>query len=530
MSKKIIKTIFIIASFLILAPAVSADVSGETKLFFADSSYDFSQREVISATLQKISSQLYFYIDDTFWRNLSSEERSRAMSSLSYLADEFERKIYPTLTSTFGSEWKPGIDGDNRITVLIHPMKKGAGGYFYSGNEYYRLQSPKSNEREMVCLNSDNINSPFLKSLLSHEFLHLITFNQKERMFGKEEEVWLNEARAEAAITLLGYDGEYTGSNLQRRVSEFLNNPSDALLEWYNTGGDYGVANLFIQYLLDHYGVKILADSLHSSRKGIESINYALSQNGFKENFSQIFTDWTITVLVNDCSLGPKYCYKNANLTNLRVVPFSNFLPINSDTTLSVNYFTKNWAGNWQKIFGGGGILTFEFQGELNGSFKVPYLLCDFFQKCQVNFLILNQYQMGSITLEDFNKKYASLIIIPSSQKEFSNGITTILSFAWKVKINSQNSSTCSRFGNNLYYGLRNISEVRCLQEFLKQQGPTIYPEGLVTGNFLSLTKSAAIRFQEKYASEILNPLGLSKGTGYVGSATRAKINQLLGF
>jgi len=73
-------------------------------------------------------------------------------------------------------------------------------------------------------------------------------------------------------------------------------------------------------------------------------------------------------------------------------------------------------------------------------------------------------------------------------------------------------------------------SEVRCLQEFLKIQGPEVYPEGLVTGNFLSLTQQALIRFQEKYASEILIPLGLQKGTGYVGPATRTKINQLLGF
>jgi len=81
---------------------------------------------------------------------------------------------------------------------------------------------------------------------------------------------------------------------------------------------------------------------------------------------------------------------------------------------------------------------------------------------------------------------------------------------------------------NNLYYGMRNNDEVSCLQEFLKNQGAEIYPEGLVTGNFLSLTKAAVIRFQEKYASEILTPWEIEKGTGFVGETTRAKINQLL--
>jgi len=91
------------------------------------------------------------------------------------------------------------------------------------------------------------------------------------------------------------------------------------------------------------------------------------------------------------------------------------------------------------------------------------------------------------------------------------------------------NSFSCRKLENNLYYGMMQNSEVRCLQEFLKNRGPEIYPEGLVTGNFFSLTQQAVTRFQEKYKAEILAPLGLEKGTGFVGSKTRTKINQLLG-
>jgi peptidoglycan hydrolase-like protein with peptidoglycan-binding domain len=66
---------------------------------------------------------------------------------------------------------------------------------------------------------------------------------------------------------------------------------------------------------------------------------------------------------------------------------------------------------------------------------------------------------------------------------------------------------------------MQNNSDVKCLQEFFKNQGTDIYPEGLVTGNFGSLTKAAAIKFQAKY--------GISQ-TGYVGILTRTKINQIL--
>ena len=85
----------------------------------------------------------------------------------------------------------------------------------------------------------------------------------------------------------------------------------------------------------------------------------------------------------------------------------------------------------------------------------------------------------------------------------------------------------CNSISGNLFFGMKG-GEVSCLQEFLKAQGEEIYPEGLVTGNFGPLTLNAVIRFQEKYADDILTPVNLAKGNGYVGFFTRAKINSFL--
>jgi peptidoglycan hydrolase-like protein with peptidoglycan-binding domain len=561
---KILLFFLFFSGYFFIAEAATLN---EQRSFYVDSSYDLYGREKIDAQLIKITNSLYFYVDKSWWEGKSTEDRDKISIELDNLSNEFEQKIYPTLTLNFGSEWKPGIDNDVIITVLIQPIIENTGGYFNSGDEYSRLQVPTSNEREMIYLNTKNIGNPILKSLVAHELVHLITFNQKEKIRGGEEEVWLNEARAEYAPTLLGYDAEYKGSNLQRRVTDFLNNPSDSITEWRGLPSDYGALNLFTQYLVDHYGMRILVDSLQSSKKGIESINYALTKNNFKEDFSQVFTDWTIAVLVNDCSLGERYCYKNTNLKDLRVVPTSYFLPITADSTLSVYYDTKNWVGNWQKIFGGKGDLTLEFEGNSTVKFKVPYVICEHSNVCAIKFLDLDTNQKGKITFSGFNTKYTSLTVIPSIQSKLSGfgNLEPKFPFSWTVKTSSssekeedqaqkllaqidylkaeiiriqnqidailgKNTNSCKEINNNLYFGIMNNSEVRCFQQFLKDQRPEIYPEGLVTGNFLSLTKNAVIRFQERYSSEILLPLGLEKGTGYVGAKTRAKINQLLGY
>jgi hypothetical protein len=584
--KKIFFTI-LITGFLIIAVDVQAASIGDSRVFNVDNYYDVIGRNELTGILQKISSRAYFYVDENWWQTLDFAGQSRVRTALDSLSNEFDENIYPKLTGFYGFEWRPGIDGDYRILILIHPMKEGSGGYFNSGDEYSKLENSRSNEKEMVYLNSDHIESSLAKSFLAHEFVHLISFNQKERIEKISEEIWLNEARAEYASTLLGYDNYYQISNLKERVSVFLKNPSDSITEWNYNRLDYGALNLFTQYLVDQYGSGILSQSLKTNKIGIESLNYVLKQNNIDKDFSQIFTDWTIAVLVNDCSLGKYYCYKNENLKDLEVTPSLNFLPISGKSTLGVSQASKNWAGNWFKFIGGSGTLKLEFIGNPDNLFKVPYLIKDYSDNYSIKFLQLNQEQRGEVFIPGLGTIVNSVIIIPSiqtktsgfsssdpavsyfwsvsvlsgeeekaipkylekpiaqmSRTEIINKITEIeaLLAQLKVQLGVINPSTdisvgnkpgtvdvsCGNFNEDLSYGLRNDSRVRCLQEFLKKQGSDIYPEGLITGNFLALTKIAVIRFQEKYASEVLAPFSLFGGTGFVGLRTRDKINQLI--
>jgi len=84
-------------------------------------------------------------------------------------------------------------------------------------------------------------------------------------------------------------------------------------------------------------------------------------------------------------------------------------------------------------------------------------------------------------------------------------------------------------FENALYFGMNN-TETQYLQIILKAEvGAPTYPDTVgATGYFGSITKASVIEFQEMYADDILAVYGLTNGTGYVGTTTRAKLNELL--
>ncbi len=410
------------------------------------------------------------------------------------------------------------------------------------------------------------LKNALLPAYLGHEFMHLVTFARKNRDHGVNEEVWLNELRSEYMPYFLGYEDKYEDSSLQRRVNSFLRDPDVSLTEWNNRGTDYGAVSLFGHYLVDHYGLDVLIESLFSKQIGIPSINYALEALGYDKNFAEVFTDWSIAMYINDCSLNEYYCYKNEHLTDVRVRPVTNFLPFSEKGSLSVEYSTKNWTGNWHRIIGGQGTLSLSFEGNNGSNFEVPYVLCKDNGECEIDFININEEGKGNIVISDFSSDYESLAILPSLQSKMIgfNGPEISYSFSWQAQIireveenereqrlaelleqlevikerlaylrskmaaQSVTGLSCSNITQNLGISMMNSREVACLQQFLKAQGAYIYPEGLVTGNFLSLTKSAVVRFQEQYKEEILLPLGLTQGTGYVGSSTRNFINSLI--
>jgi peptidoglycan hydrolase-like protein with peptidoglycan-binding domain len=125
---------------------------------------------------------------------------------------------------------------------------------------------------------------------------------------------------------------------------------------------------------------------------------------------------------------------------------------------------------------------------------------------------VLNLLQSYNADADVVAKVRAVLASVDSNDLDFINAKDTL------------NAKKCYTFAANVRQG--SVGEaVSALQGALAKDG--IEVSG--TGVYDAQTVRAVTAFQEKYASIILNPIGLAKGTGYVGAATRVQLNKMYG-
>lgn len=103
------------------------------------------------------------------------------------------------------------------------------------------------------------------------------------------------------------------------------------------------------------------------------------------------------------------------------------------------------------------------------------------------------------------------------------------LSIASPVFAETSQVAACATISRNLWVGM-NGADVKLLQEVLNRNKETQLAQagpgspGNETMYFGLVTKAAVMRFQEMYKDEVLTPVGLTSGSGYVGTFTRAKM------
>jgi hypothetical protein len=269
---------------------------GEQQTFYVTNSSE-GRTFPITATLRIIGEHIYLWVE---------EGATLSDTDLQTLADAFDQIIYPEVRGLWGSEASPGVDGDPRIYGLFaFNLGASSAAYFSSENTYPAVAVPTSNAHEMFFFNLDAFNSdslPFIESVLSHEFQHMIRNNIHPNL-----ELWLNEGFSE-------FTQVYLYGELDLSVLMFLNTPDTQLNSWNEEeaarGRNYGASLMFLLYLYDHYGMgAIHALSADPSQRGLRAVDDVLRSFG-QPGVDDFFADWVMAnVLVNPSAGDGRYGY-----------------------------------------------------------------------------------------------------------------------------------------------------------------------------------------------------------------------------
>lgn len=227
------------------------------------------------------------------------------------LVDSFEDDIYPTTRAFFGSEWSPGVDGDEHLYIL-YARNLGAtvAGYFSHVDELSPLAHEYSNAHEMFYLSADTVDlaEPFAYSVLAHEFQHMIHWN-----LDRNEQSWLNEGFSELSAYLNGY-------GIGGWDYAYANQPDLALTQWpSNSGTHYGQAFLYVTYFLDRFGSEATQAVVAHAENGLDSIDTTLLDLGILDPTSgapitadDVHKDWLITMYAQNPGIGDgRYAYRS---------------------------------------------------------------------------------------------------------------------------------------------------------------------------------------------------------------------------
>ena len=287
--------------------------------------------QTATASVRAVTQRAYFFVED----GLDVDD-----SALETIISDFETLVYPRVTTAFGQEWSPGVDGDTRISI-VHANLSGAGGYVSSSDAYPRSAVPRSNEREAIYLDASFLDSPgaVYNAILAHELQHLIHDKADEG-----EEAWVNEGLSQVAAELAGGGTTAAGS--------FLADPDSQLNHWPQGGGvHYGESQLFFRYLLDRFGGRENAVALVATPEdGIAGVDAYLQE--FGTSFLEVFADWLVANYLDEAS-GP-YAHEGASLTVSTVTTIGK----TSEGNSSVSQF----AADYLEIDppAGGAVFTFD--------------------------------------------------------------------------------------------------------------------------------------------------------------------------
>ncbi len=282
----------------------------------------------------------------------------------------YDASIYDVDRSSFGSE--SDINGDGKVAILMSPVVNrmtpegeatGPNGYiagFFLASDLLPdlVDSRVTNAMEIFYSMVPDPDAPpefgnvfpkektlgVIRSVLAHEFLHMILFNYRVLIYGEGysgdymEDLWVNEGLAHIAEDLNGIDASNIG-----RGNLFLADPGDVTLIY---GGDEleerGASFLFLRHLGDRFGTPVFRNLVQSKKAGTANVEAATGAY-----FNELFADWAAACYLDDRGItsDPRFNYSSLNLQDDAVDPhFAPLLTVPGSVPGTVTSFVKAMA------------------------------------------------------------------------------------------------------------------------------------------------------------------------------------------
>jgi len=327
--------------------AGSAD--GKAPLIDAFWAWDFELNRYYVVEAERI------HASDSVWLYLEAGSTVAPGQALA-LAELFEDSVSSRLRRAFGTEPRPGIDGEDAVTILLLDIHDALyydldphtyySGYFDPINERRQadlepeMPHYRSNEREMIYVDiaPTAIGGRVIRQAMAHEFTHLIQWYHDE-----SEEEWLVEALCELGVQLagLGHPAEH--------VQAFLADPDLALTSWVGDVRDYGKVYMFALYLHEQLSPRnqswLRALTAHPGH-GIASIKDTAP---IADGFPELLRDFAVALYVDAPGDG-RFGFRSLELRDSPSAgefrrPLPAPLPLREGTGADVEMAPWSWRG-----------------------------------------------------------------------------------------------------------------------------------------------------------------------------------------
>lgn len=246
-------------------------------------------------------------------------------AELQAYSDQLDDVIWPVVTREYGVP--SDMDGNERIIILLTPVVNAltprgstgfVGGFFFgidllpneegsnAAEVFYALvpdpngvhSDPRSKEAVLGVT----------PAVLSHEFQHMVNFNQRVLMRGApaNEAVWLSEGLAQFAEELVAraYEGvgddesaELFRAGVRQRARRYLGETADvSLIIAAGTGtlSERGGGYLYVSYLTDRFGVDLAGRLTRTTRTGVDNV---VAETG--TDWADGLSDWWAAIVLD---------------------------------------------------------------------------------------------------------------------------------------------------------------------------------------------------------------------------------------